>query len=78
MIETDKALLTGLGEAPETGPAALMQCYTGLVWSVVAGYLENPEHIKECGNDIFAEFYRERGRSDPKKGSLKRCLAIVV
>lgn len=55
-----------------------MQCYTGLVWSVAAGYLENPEDIKECVNDTFVEFYRERGRFDPEKGSLKQYLATIA
>lgn len=77
-METDRALLEGLARDPETGLAALMQCYAGLVWSVAAKYLENPEDIKECVNDTFADFYRERERFDPEKGSMKLFLATIA
>lgn len=77
-METDRALLAGLDKDPETGLAALMQCYTGLVWPVAAGYLENPEDVRECVNDTFAEFYRARARFDPEKGSLKLYLATIA
>ena len=77
-METERALLEGLAKDPETGLAALMQRYTGLVWSVAAGYLGDPEDIKECVNDTFAEFYRQRERFDPEKGSLKQFLAIIA
>ena len=33
-METDRALLADLARGSETGPATLMQRYTGLVWSV--------------------------------------------
>ena len=77
-MENDQTLLEHLARYPEAGLAALMQRYTGLVWSVAAGYLGNPEDIKECVNDTFAEFYRERERFDPEKGSLKLFLATIA
>ena len=77
-MENDQTLLEQLARDPEAGMAALMQRYTGLVWSAAARYLGNPEDIKECVNDTFAEFYRERGRFDPEKGSLKLYLATIA
>ena len=77
-METDRALLAGLDKDPETDLAALMECYTSLVWSVAAGYLENPEDVRECVNDTFAEFYRARASFDPEKGSLKLYLATIA
>lgn len=41
---------------PEKGAAALLEQYTGLVWSVCGRRLENPEDIRECVNTAFAEF----------------------
>lgn len=54
--------------------AAPMQCYTGFA----AGHLGNPEDIKECVNDTFAEFFRKRERFDPDKGSLKLFLTAIA
>ena len=77
-MENDQTLLEHLARDPEEGMAELMQRYTGLVWSAASGYLRDPEDIKECVNDTFAEFYRERERFDPEKGSLKLYLATIA
>ena len=77
-MENDQTLLEHLARDPEEGMAELMQRYTGLVWSAAAEYLGDPEDIKECVNDTFAEFYRERERFDPEKGSLKLYLATIA
>ena len=75
---TDQALLDCMSQDPEVGMAALMEQYAGLVWAVVARSLHDPEDIRECVNDTFAEFYEKRERFDPEKGSLKLFLAVLA
>ena len=77
-MQTDQALLTRLAEDPREGIAEVMEQYTGLVWSVAAKYLDNPEDIKECVNDTFTEFYGKRAAFDPEKGTLKQYLAGIA
>lgn len=77
-MQTDQALLTRLAEDPREGIAEVMEQYTGLVWSVAAQYLDNPEDIKECVNDTFTEFYSKRAAFDPEKGTLKQYLAGIA
>ena len=77
-MQTDQALLTRLAEDPREGIAEVMEQYTGLVWSVAAQYLDNPEDIRECVNDTFTEFYGKRAAFDPEKGTLKQYLAGIA
>lgn len=52
----DETLLKRLQEDMESGITLIMEQYVGILWSVCSHRLENPEDVKECVNDVFAEF----------------------
>ena len=72
LYESDAALLALLDSDPETGMEELVTRYNGLLWSVAARRLGEPEDIKDCINETFLEFYAHRERFAPDKGSLWR------
>ena len=59
---TDKKLLHLLDQNPEEGMGLLMEQYMGLLWSACRLYLTNPEDIRECVQETFADFYGNRWR----------------
>lgn len=77
-MQTDESLLSLLRREPEQGMAALIDEYSGLLWSVCRQYLQNPEDIKECINEAFSHFYLQKERFDPAKGTLKGYLAVIA
>lgn len=56
MEYTDQEIIEMMKQNREHGAVALLEKYTGLVWSVCARRLEDPEDICECVNTAFAEF----------------------
>ena len=76
-MKQDNDLLALLEKDPEQGMAALIQEYSGLLWTVCRQYLTSSEDVKECVNETFSQFYLHRHRFDPKKGSLKGYLAAI-
>lgn len=66
---TDQEIIEILRQDREQGAAALLEKYTGLVWSVCARRLKDPEDIRECVNTAFAEFCAGFDRFCTKKGS---------
>ena len=54
---TDERILDILERDSQKGIVLLMEKYTALVWHICSRYVKDPEDIKECVNDIFAEFY---------------------
>ncbi len=77
-MQQDLELLALLNREPEQGMAALIDAYSGLLWSVCRTYLQNTEDIKDCVNESFSEFYVQRDRFDPLKGTLKGYLAVIA
>ena len=59
-------------------PEELIRQYTALVFKICSGYLSDPEDIKECVNDTFLDFYMQRERFDPEKGSAASLLAVIA
>ncbi|MDD6033032.1 MAG: sigma-70 family RNA polymerase sigma factor, partial [Oscillospiraceae bacterium] len=78
LVESDTALLALLDSDPETGMEELVTRYHGLLWSVAARRLGEPEDIKDCVNETFLEFYAHRDRFVPDKGSLKNYLSAIT
>lgn len=74
----DKELLKLLAENPEKGMEQIVTQYTGLLWTVASRFLSEPEDVKDCVNDTFAEFFYHQDRFDPEKGSLKGYLAAIA
>ena len=77
-MQTDQSLLSLVQEEPEQGMAALIEEYSGLLWTVCQRYLPNEEDVRECVNETFSEFYLHHGRFDPEKGTLKGYLAVIA
>lgn len=77
-MQSDKKLLALLDRDPETGMEELVTQYNGLLWSVAARRLGEPEDIKDCVNETFLEFYVHRDRFAPDKGSLKNYLSAIT
>ena len=75
---TDKKLLHLLEQNPEEGMGILMEHYMGLLWSACRLYLTNPEDIRECVQETFADFYGNRERFRVEKGTVKAYLYVIV
>lgn len=76
-MKSDKEIMQLLESDPNEGMVQLMERYLKLVHSVASG-LKNPEDVKDCINDTFADFYRYRSSFDPGKGSLGNYLAAIT
>ncbi len=61
-----------LGREPEWAMEMLMEQYYDMVYHVAGRYLRNPEDMKECVNDVFAEIYFHRASFNPARGNLAR------
>ena len=75
---TDKQIIEILNQQPQKGMELLMEAYTGLVFKVISFHLSNPEDIRECTNDTFAEFYFHRASYDAGKASLPVYLTAIA
>lgn len=75
---TDKKLLHLLDQNPEEGMGLLMEQYMGLLWSACRLYLTNPEDIRECVQETFADFYGNRERFRTEKGTIKAYLYVIA
>ncbi len=78
MSYSDQEILKLLETDREKGAVALLEAYTGLLWSVCARRVKNPEDIKECVNDVFADFCLNWKRYAEEKGSLGSYLAVMA
>ncbi len=76
-MKSDKEIIQLLESDPNEGMVQLMEQYLKLVHSIAAR-LKNPEDVKDCINDTFADFYRYRCSFDPNKGSLGNYLAAIT
>ena len=75
---TDKKILHLLEQNPEEGMGLLMEHYMGLLWSACRLYLTNPEDIRECVQETFADFYGNRERFRVEKGTVKAYLYVIA
>ena len=75
---TDKKLLHLLDQNPEEGMGLLMEQYMGLLWSACRLYLTNPEDIRECVQETFADFYGNRERFRTERGTVKAYLYVIA
>lgn len=75
---TDEEIIQILRKHPQHGMELLVESYTGLIWKVISFHLNNPEDIKECVNDTFAEFYFRRNSYDAGKASLPIYLTAIA
>ena len=76
--KNDRLLLEQMEADVNSGTAAVFEAYGGLVWSVCARRLEDPEDIRECVNDTFLDFSIAFRKYDPDKGSLSNYLCTIA
>ena len=78
----DNRLLRLLHKDPNAGMERLMNQYTGLVYAVVKGKLENSYYvssdIEDCVADVFSKFYAELSDYDPERGNIKSYLCVIA
>ena len=77
-MRTDEAYLALLKKDPQEGMAQIIEAFTPVVWAVCARYLPQEEDVRECVNDTFTEFWLQRERFAPEKGSLRSWLALLA
>lgn len=76
--QADEQIIHILEQHPQQGMELLIETYTGLIWKVISFHLRNPEDIKECVNDTFAQFYFHRNSFDANKSSLAVYLTAIA
>ncbi len=74
----DEELIEKMKQNIETGMAFVMEQYAGLIWTVCSKYLQNSEDIKECVNEVFAEFSLNYEKFKKEKGSLRNYLCTIA
>ena len=74
----DRELLFILEQEPSRGMEQLIAQYSGLLWTLVQNYLDNPEDQKDCVNETFEQFYYNRKCFTPEKGTLSAYLAGML
>ena len=75
---SDKEIIGLLNSDPEKGMEQIITQYGSLLWAVASHHISQPEDIRECVNDTYAEFFRVRDDFDESKGSLKNFLVIIA
>lgn len=75
---TDEKILDLLEHKPEEGAKLLMEKYLPAVRNVCAKRLCDQEDVKECVNDVFAEFCLKYPKYDIEKGNIKNYLCTIA
>lgn len=75
---SDQTLMRLLETKPAEAMETLVAQYTALVCHEAAKYLEDPEDVKECVNDVFTEVYLHRADYDPDRGSLAAWIGTIA
>lgn len=73
----DRQLLELLERDPTAGMDLLWRQYEEPVRFAAAQRLDNSEDIRACVQDTFSDFYLQRARFDPDKGSLRAYLTAI-
>lgn len=77
----DSALIKLIKKDTQKGMSALMEQYTGLVYTIVKNKLSSyctAEDIEEAVSDVFAAFYNQIDSVDLEKGSLSAYLMTIA
>ncbi len=78
----DGKLLRLLHKDPNAGMEQLLNQYTGLVYAVVKGKLDNSYYvssdIEDCVAEVFCKFYTELSDYDPSRSSIKSYLCVIA
>lgn len=77
----DSSLIKLIRKDAEKGMSALIEQYTGFVYTVVKNKISSVcaiEDIEETVSDVFVAFYRQIDNVDLEKGSLSAYLATIA
>lgn len=78
----DANLMELIRHDPDRGMRKLVENYSGLVYSIVRAKLVSltfaEADVEDCVADTFAEFYFDRDKFDPARGSVKSWLARLA
>lgn len=77
----EKEIIGGIIGRDEAALTALMEQYTKLLWVVVSGTIgkqsiSSTHDIEECVSETFLALWREPGKFEQERGSLKTYLAM--
>lgn len=78
---TDKELLQLYDNDPQAALNEIIDMYDGMVYRVVSGRLAQrcaKEDIEEIVSDVFVQFYRNFGKVDLQKGTVKAYLSVIA
>ncbi len=81
MPRSDRELYYLLRHDPEKGLEAIMEEYTGLVYTIVYGKLSSVgtrQDAEECVGDVFLALWHARESLDPERGSIRAYLATIA
>lgn len=67
-----------LDTQPDLAMESLVERYTALICHEASKYLANPDDVKDCVNETFAEVYSHRASYDPDKGSLSAWIGTIA
>lgn len=76
--KTEAKWIAQLDTKPDQTMKVLVEQYAALACHEAAKYLENPEDVKDCVNETFAEVYCHRSSYDPEKGSLATWIGTIA
>lgn len=81
ILMTDSELINLLETEPDRGYEMIIEQYGNLVYAIVLNKLKNVssrEDIEDCVSDIFVEIFRNAGKIDESRGSLKSFISTVA
>lgn len=77
----DITAITGIRNRSESTINEIIVRYSKLLWGIAAAVLKNvgsEQDVEECVADAFIELWENADRYDPKRGTLKSWLCMVV
>lgn len=76
----DKTLLQAIRKNPEKGWEILIKQYSGLMYHIVKGQIGSlgDSEAEDCVSEVFLEAYRNIGKYNPDRASLKAFLATIA
>ncbi len=81
MCLTEKQMLTGLQAGDERSLDAAILSYSRLLWSIARAVLRNAgtaEDMEECVADAFIQLWKNAGKLNETRGSIKTWLCVAV
>ncbi len=78
---SDVQMIKAIRNGDETAMGAVMERYSGLLWSVASAVLNGVapvQEVEECVADVFVYLWQNPDKYDERKGKLKSWLALMA